>query len=64
MANKNTHHVQKCAYAGLAASFNRSAWLAKGNVIATEMRAFMNAHGYRTPDAPHALIGAIGFGPK
>jgi len=50
---------------GLAASFNRSMWLAKGDVISTEMRAFNNLNWYRaTGDAPKSLIGLTGFGPN
>lgn len=49
---------------GLAASFNRSLWYAKGHVISSEMRAFSNAGGCRF--APHsgALIGITGYGPN
>lgn len=51
--------------ANLAASFNRSLWVAKGEVISHEMRAFNNLNWYRaTGDAPKSLIGLTGFGPK
>jgi beta-glucosidase-like glycosyl hydrolase len=50
---------------GLGASFNRSLWTFKGNVMAEEMRAFNNLDWYRgTSDAPHSLIGLHGYGPN
>ncbi len=50
---------------GLAASFNRSMWRLKGEVVSTEMRAFNNLNWHRaTNDAPRSLIGLTGFGPK
>lgn len=61
---------QKCATefvgpTGLAASFNRSLWHAKGDAISTEMRAFNNLNWHRaTSDQPRSLIGLTGFGPK
>ena len=39
----------------MAASFNRSSWRAKGEVVSTDMRAFNN-HG--------GDIGLTGFGPN
>ena len=50
---------------GLAASFNRSLWRDKGDVISTELRAFNNLHWFRylgpKPDSP---VGLTGFGPN
>ena len=62
--------LNKCATefpgpTGLGASFNRTLWHVKGEVISTEMRAFNNLNWHRgTGDAPHSLIGLTGFGPK
>lgn len=50
---------------GLAASFNRSVWYAKGRAMSLEMRAFNNLRWYRaTGDAPKSLIGLNGYGPN
>ena len=50
---------------GMAASFNRSSWRAKGSVMGTEMRALTNAHWHRDAGvAAKALIGVTGFGPN
>jgi beta-D-xylosidase 4 len=46
----------------LAASFNRSLWFAKGQVVGTELRAFMNL-GVPRIYAPYALVGPFGYGP-
>jgi len=52
---------------GLGASFNRSLWYAKGDVISSELRAFCNANWYRGIDVdPYGgyLIGIDGYGPN
>lgn len=41
---------------GLASAFNRSAWLAKGVVLSTEMRAFSNANWYVGDHAHHSAM--------
>ena len=46
----------------MGASFNRSSWRAKGNVLGTEMRAFNNLAWNRANRAN--LIGVTGFGPN
>eukprot|EP00026_Physarum_polycephalum_P000650 Phypoly_transcript_00651.p1 GENE.Phypoly_transcript_00651~~Phypoly_transcript_00651.p1 ORF type:complete len:873 (+),score=93.35 Phypoly_transcript_00651:1602-4220(+) len=51
------------APANLAASFNRSIWYNKGQVISTEMRAFNNLNWYRA-STPYSFIGLLGFGPN
>ena len=48
---------------GLGASFNRSSWFAKGDVISTELRAFSNNGGYRN-SGPGYMVGLDGFGPN
>lgn len=49
----------------LAASFNRTSWRFKGNVIGSEMRAMNNLNWYRGI-GPGTLpkIGLTGFGPN
>lgn len=50
---------------GLAATFNRTVWRVKGEVVSTEMRAFNNLGGTRgTDDHTTAFIGLDGFGPN
>eukprot|EP01051_Picozoa_sp_SAG22_P023802 SAG22_NODE_6301_length_873_cov_0.935401_2_plen_245_part_00 len=57
---------------GLGASFDRSLWTAKGEVMSTEMRAFSNARWYRGigasypghPAAGASYIGVSAFGPN
>jgi beta-glucosidase-like glycosyl hydrolase len=57
---------------GLGASFNRSVWSQKGNVLSTEMRAFSNARwirGIGTSYPGHiestaSFIGTSAFGPN
>ena len=46
---------------GLAASFNRTVWKQKGEVISTELRAFSN-HGGKRGLGKH--VGVMGFGPN
>ena len=46
---------------GLAASFNRTVWSQKGQVISTELRAFSN-HGGKRGLGKH--VGVMGFGPN
>ena len=46
---------------GVGASFNRTAWSTKGEVISTEMRAFNNHYGKR--GLGH-YTGIAGFGPN
>ena len=46
---------------GLAASFNRTVWKQKGDVISTEMRAFSNHGGKRGLGKE---TGLMGFGPN
>jgi len=49
---------------GLGASFNRSNWRLKGDVLATELRAFNNI-GWHTPHhGQDDGIGITGFGPN
>jgi hypothetical protein len=50
----------------LAASFNRSAWLAKGEVISTESRALHNVGGVRPfLNGPNPYkVGPNGYGPN
>ena len=48
---------------GLAASFNRSMWYAKGDVMSTEMRAYSNYNWHRAKGL-YYLIGFTGFGPN
>lgn len=48
---------------GTAASFNDSAWYAKGDVVSTDMRALFNSYG--GADAySDAAVGLTGFGPN
>ena len=49
---------------GLAASFNRSAWRLKGEIISTEQRASNNVGDSRGYEAPYSKIGLTGFGPN
>ncbi len=49
---------------GLGASFDRSLWAAKGQVISTEMRAFSNANWIRGISDSSARIGTSAFGPN
>eukprot|EP01116_Phalansterium_solitarium_P015449 TRINITY_DN3413_c0_g2_i1.p2 TRINITY_DN3413_c0_g2~~TRINITY_DN3413_c0_g2_i1.p2 ORF type:complete len:747 (-),score=307.36 TRINITY_DN3413_c0_g2_i1:314-2554(-) len=51
---------------GLGASFNRSSWWAKGDVISSELRAFSNANWHRDDNSQPQfyLIGLDGFGPN
>jgi hypothetical protein len=49
--------------ANLAASFNRSLWRHKGEVISTEIRALNNVHGHRGCGPP-AMIGINEWGPN
>eukprot|EP01047_Picozoa_sp_COSAG01_P051479 COSAG01_NODE_5318_length_4337_cov_11.889571_2_plen_208_part_00 len=49
---------------GLAASFNRTLWRQKGEIIATEQRAQSNVGGARGYEWPLAKIGLVGFGPN
>ena len=46
----------------MGASFNRTSWHAKGDVLGTEMRAFNNLAWMRSNEAN--LIGLTGFGPN
>jgi beta-D-xylosidase 4 len=46
----------------MAASFNRSSWFAKGDVVSTELRAFSNAWSGDPYDP--AAVGLTGFGPN
>jgi beta-D-xylosidase 4 len=60
---------EKCAtqFAGplaTAASFNRSSWYAKGQVIGTEQRAFANLNWFRTFDRSSSYIGLTAYGPN
>ena len=48
----------------LAASFNRSLWRLKGEIISTEVRALNNAHGTRGCGSPPAKIGVNEWGPN
>ena len=41
----------------LAATFNRTVWRHKGEIISTEVRALNNVHGHRGCGKPPALIG-------
>ena len=51
--------------AGLAASFNRSVWRRKGEVLSTEQRAMNNLHWTRfSPNSDPFFIGVDGFGPN
>lgn len=57
---------QRCATVfsgplGIAASFNRTVWRQKGEVISTELRAFANHGGKRGLGAE---VGVMGFGPN
>eukprot|EP01052_Picozoa_sp_SAG31_P003183 SAG31_NODE_120_length_23892_cov_10.545623_12_plen_130_part_00 len=45
---------------GLAASFNRSLWKLKGQIIATEQRANSNCGGARGYEFPNAKVGLTG----
>jgi len=47
---------------GLAATFNRSVWWNKGDVISTEMRALYNSGGKRKCE--ECYVGLTGFGPN
>ena len=49
---------------GMAASFNRSLWRQKGQIIATEQRAQSNVGGARGYEWPLAKISLMGFGPN
>eukprot|EP01079_Euglenida_sp_SAG-EU17-18_P009673 gene9673-1740_t len=50
---------------GLGASFNRTMWRLKGQVIGRELRAFNNIGWHRGDSAgPKDLIGVTGFGPN
>ena len=50
---------------GLGATFNRTVWRRKGELMGDEIRAFNNLRWYRaTGDAPHSLIGLNGYGPN
>jgi len=52
---------------GLGATFNRTVWRAKGDVISTELRAFSNINWYRGIGSNpwgFYLIGIDGFGPN
>ena len=46
----------------MGATFNRTLWRLKGEVISTEMRALNNLNWHRAVEIPHALIGLSGFG--
>lgn len=46
----------------MAASFNRSSWYLKGEVIGREMRAFSNFNWHRGD--PRGFIGLTGYGPN
>jgi beta-glucosidase-like glycosyl hydrolase len=51
----------------LGATFNRSLWRAKGEVVSTEQRAMNNINWYRAvhPERPSKwLIGLAGYGPN
>ena len=48
---------------GLAASFNRTVWRQKGDVIGTELRAFNNL-GVPRGTGPTDYIGLTGYGPN
>jgi beta-D-xylosidase 4 len=51
--------------AGLAASFNRSVWRMKGEILSTEQRAMNNLHWTRfSPNQEPFFIGVDGFGPN
>jgi len=45
----------------MAATFNRTLWRKKGEVISTEMRALNNLNWHRSGNE-YALIGLSGFG--
>ena len=45
----------------MGATFNRTLWKKKGEVISTEMRALNNINGHRS-GSEYALIGLSGFG--
>eukprot|EP00164_Ancoracysta_twista_P003087 GFYU01004121.1.p1 GENE.GFYU01004121.1~~GFYU01004121.1.p1 ORF type:complete len:789 (-),score=304.22 GFYU01004121.1:39-2405(-) len=70
--NSNCYAEGKCATTfvgplGMGASFNKTSWRQKGDVISTEMRAFANSQWYRAiPDQPwgYYKIGFTGFGPN
>jgi beta-D-xylosidase 4 len=49
---------------GMAASFNRSLWRLKGEIIATEQRAQNNVGGARGYEWPLAKVGLTAFGPN
>ena len=50
---------------GMAASFNRSLWEAKGKVLGAEMRAYNNLHWHRDAGGTTSeRIGLTGFGPN
>lgn len=51
------------AAAGLAASFNRTVWRTKGEIISTELRALNNIGGMRM-GGPNDYIGLNGWGPN
>jgi beta-glucosidase-like glycosyl hydrolase len=49
---------------GLAASFNRTLWRLKGEVISSEQRAQNNVGGSRGYEPPYSKIGLTAFGPN
>ena len=49
--------------AGMAASFNRSSWAAKGDVLSTDARV-LNAYGVRAASAANDDVGLSVFGPN
>lgn len=51
------------AAAGLAATFNRTVWRTKGEIISTELRALNNIGGMRM-GGPNDYIGLNGWGPN
>ena len=51
------------AAAGLAATFNRTVWRTKGEIISTELRALNNIGGMRM-GGPKDFIGLNGWGPN
>eukprot|EP01062_Namystynia_karyoxenos_P013270 TRINITY_DN1478_c0_g1_i1.p1 TRINITY_DN1478_c0_g1~~TRINITY_DN1478_c0_g1_i1.p1 ORF type:complete len:869 (+),score=260.55 TRINITY_DN1478_c0_g1_i1:64-2607(+) len=61
------YRPEKCATTfigpmGIGASFNRTSWRLKGEVLGTEMRAFQNAGWHRGNAGDH--IALTGFGPN
>ena len=49
---------------GLGASFNRTSWHKKGEVLSDEMRAFNNAGWTRFSTGADEYIGITGYGPN